>query len=188
MLVFSTFLLILLFVVFACVEEQKSLADYEACQVKIARNNFTANNGEFSISLPHDWKVNEDPIESDTVLYILETGSSNTSLEAMVVAKMNVIYGNIDDEFDKLIKKMINRVSNLKLVEKSHLKIGDKMAQTALLTYEDDGKITQEEIDIFIPINDTQYYTIGLVCDKNDETEHNFGMMFGCAKTFKLNK
>lgn len=181
-------ILLMLFVLIACGEEQKSLADYEAYQVKIARKNFIANNGEYSILLPHDWKVNEDPIVSDTVLYVMETGSSDTTLVAMGIMKMNVIYGNIDEEFDKFIKEMTNRASNVKLVEKSNLKIGNKLAQTALLTYEHEGKIIQEEIDIFVPINDTQYYNIGLVCDKNEKTQHHFGMMIGCAKTFKLNK
>ncbi len=181
-------ILLMLFVLIACGEKQKSLANYEAYQVKIARKNFTANNGEYSILLPHDWKVNEDPIVSDTVLYVMETVSSDTTLVAMGIMKMNVIYGNIDNEFDKLIKEMTTRASNVKLVEKSQLKIGDKVAQTALLTYDHDGKIIQEEIDIFIPINDTQYYNIGLVCDKNEKTEHHFGMMIGCARTFKLNK
>jgi hypothetical protein len=181
-------ILLMLFVLIACGEKQKSLADYEAYKVKVARKNFNANNGEYSILLPEDWDVNEDPIVSDTLLYVMETGSSNTSLVAMGIMKMNVIYGNIDDEFDNVIKEMTTRASNVKLVEKSHLKIGNKMAQAALLTYEFDGKIIQEEIDIFIPINDAQYYSIGLICDKNKKTEHHFGMMIDCAKTFELNK
>lgn len=181
-------ILLMLFVLIACGERQKSLADYEACQVKIARKNFTANNGEYSILLPHDWKVNEDPIVSDTVLYVMDTGSSDTTFVAMGIMKMNVIYGNIDNEFDKLIKEMTTRTTNVKLVEKSQLKIGDIMAQTSLLTYKHEGKINQEEIDIFLPINDTQYYYIALICDKNEKTQQHFGMMIGCAKTFKLNK
>ena len=42
-------ILLMLFALIACGEKQKSLAEYEAYQVKIARKNFTANNGEYSI-------------------------------------------------------------------------------------------------------------------------------------------
>jgi len=46
----------------------------------------------------------------------------------------------------------------------------------------------KDEIDIFIPINKTQYYFIGLVSDKNENIENNIGMMLMCAKSFELNK
>ena len=81
-------ILLILFALIACGEKQKSLAEYEAYQVKIARKNFTANNGECSILLPHDWNVNEDPIVSDTVLYVMETGSSDTTL--VVISLMSL--------------------------------------------------------------------------------------------------
>lgn len=173
-------------VLISCSEGQSTLSDYESYQVKIAKKKFTSNNGEFSISLPHDWYVNEDPIVSDTVLYIMESSSTSHEILGIGIAKMNLIFNNIDNEFDEVIKKVTTQASNVKLVEKSQLKIKERTARTALLSYEQDGSIIQEEIYVFIPINDSQYYHIGLVCDKNEKSEHNFGMMIGCVKSFNL--
>lgn len=181
-------ILIMLFVFIACGKSQKSIADYESNKVKFAKSEFNSNNGDFSMLLPKNWFHNEDPIDSDTVLYVLESSSKDSNFVAIGVMKMNVITGNIDKEFEHLIKQMTDRSNNVALVEMSEMKIGNKTAKTALLTYEHDGKITQEEIDFFIPISDTQYYYLGLVSDKNENIENNFGMMIECVKSFKLMK
>ena len=181
-------ILIMLFVLIACGENRKSIADYESNKVKFAKSQFNSNNGEFSILLPNNWFHNEDPIDSDTVLYVLESGSKDSNFVAIGVMKMNIISGNIETEFEHLIKQMTDRANNVKVVEKSEMKIGNKTAKTALLTYEHNGKITQEELDFFIPINDTQYYYLGGVSEKNENIENNFGMIIHCVKSFKLNK
>ena len=87
-----------------------------------------------------------------------------------------------------MLSKINYEAEDVEIIEKSTLEIGDKEAETVLMAYKLNGEVVQEEIDIFIPINDTQYYSINLVCDKNEKSEHNFGMMIGCAKSFKLNK
>ena len=74
------------------------------------------------------------------------------------------------------------------LLNKTEIKVGNTQAKAAHLTFEHGGKITQEEINIFIPVNETQYYSIGMVCDKNENIQDNFGMMLECAKSFKLKK
>lgn len=178
----------MLFVLIACGRSQKSIADYESNKVKFAKSEFNSNNGDFSMLLPKNWFHNEDPIDSDTVLYVLESGSTDTNFVAIGVMKMNIISGNIEQEFENLIKQITDRSNNIALVEMSEMKIGNKTAKTALLTYEHDGKITQEEIVFFIPINDTQYYYLGLVSDKDENVENNFGMMLECAKSFYLKK
>lgn len=181
-------ILLMLFVLISCGKSQTSIAGYESNIVKFAKSEFKSNNGEFSMLLPKGWFFNEDPVDSDTVLYVLEAGSKDRSFVALGVMKMNIISGNIESEFDYVIKQMTDRAHNIALVEMSEMKIGNKTAKTALLTYEHDGKITQEEIDFFIPLNDTQYYYIGLVSDKNENIKNNFGMMIECAKSFKLMK
>lgn len=181
-------ILIMLFVLIACGENQKSIADYESYKVKFAKEKFYSNNGEFSILLPKNWFHNEDSIDSDTVLYTLESGSKDSNFVAMGVMKMNIITTNIETEFEYLIKQITDRANNVTIVEKSEMKFGNKTAKTALLTYEHNEKITQEELDFFIPINDTQYYYLGGVSDKNENIENNFGMIIYCVKSFKLNK
>jgi hypothetical protein len=91
-------------------------------------------------------------------------------------------------EFEFLIKQMTERSNNVTLVEMSEMKIGNRTAKTALLTYEHNGKVIQEEIDFFIPINDKQYYYLGMVSDKNEDIKNNFGMMIECVKSFKIIK
>jgi hypothetical protein len=179
-------ILLMLLVHIACDKSKKSIADYESNIVKFAKSEFKSNNGDFSMVLPKNWFHNEDPIDSDTILYVLESGSKDSNFVAIGVMKMNIISGNIETEFKHLIKQMTKRANNIALVEMSEIKIGNNTAKTALLTYEYDGKITQEEIDCFIPINDTQYYYLGLLSDKNENLENNFGMMIECAKSFKL--
>lgn len=182
-------ILLIVFVLIACGEIQNSIDNYEAYKVEFAKSEFKSNNGEFSMLLPTGWYTNEDSVESDTVLYVLETGSTDINdIVAMTVFKLNVIYGSIDSEFDSLVKQTTHLWSNVKLVEKSTIEIGDISAKTALFTFERDKKITQEEVDIFIPINKNQYYYMGLVSDKNENTKKNMAMMLECAKSFKLNK
>lgn len=181
-------ILLVLFVLIGCGKSQSRIVDYESTIVKFAKKEFKSNNGDFSIVLPKNWFHNEDPIVSDTVLYVLESGSKDKELVALNVMKMNIVSGNIEKEFNHLINQMTNRISNVELIEKSEMKVGSLTAKTAHLTYQYNGKITQEEIDFFIPINDNQYYYIGLVCDKNENTKNNFGMMIECVKSFRLIK
>lgn len=182
-------ILLLLFVLIGCGEQQKSLSDYESYHVKIAREKFEANNDEFTMLFPKGWFINEDPIDSDTVLYVMEGGTKDTNFVGFGIAKMNAIHGKTNDEFDKLLNKMTDRFSNVELIERSEMKIGNKNAQTALLTYYDlDQNALQEEIIIFVPLNDTQYYQMVLGCDRNEKTQHHLGLMIDCAKTFQLNK
>lgn len=69
------YILLMLYILIACGKSQKSIADYESNIMKFAKSQFNSNNGEFSILLPKNWFQNEDQIDSDTVLYILESES-----------------------------------------------------------------------------------------------------------------
>lgn len=69
----------MLFILIACGKNQKNIADYESNIMKFAKSQFNSNNGEFSILLPKNWFQNEDQIDSDTVLYILESGSKDSN-------------------------------------------------------------------------------------------------------------
>lgn len=181
--------LLMLFILISCGKSQLSISDYESNKVKFAKSKLTSNNGEFSISIPKGWSHNEDSMKSATVLYTLEVGGGKEkTFTAFGVMKMNLISGSMDKEFAFLIKQMTERSNNVTLVEMSEMKIGNRTAKTALLTYELNGKIIQEEIDFFIPINDTQYYFLGMVTDKNEDIKNNFGMMIECVKSFKIIK
>ena len=181
-------LMLMLFALSACVEKQKKIEDYEQVESPLQLGKFIANNGEFSMDLPGAWHKNEDAVDSDTMLYKLETGPkmNNKGLCVLVVYKMNLMKGNMDHEFDWVMDNLLKKVSNAELIEKSTLTIGKMKAKTAHIAFMHDGKVLQEEIDIFIPINKKQYYYFGLVSDKNEQTESNFGLMLQCIKTFKL--
>lgn len=180
-----------LLVLFSCGKSQKSIDDYKLIKVKFAKKKFLAKNGEFSILLPKDWSRSEDTVNSDTLLYTLESGPNSLKadeLSAIVIYKMNLTKGNISNEFDLNIDEYLKKISNSKLIGKSKIKIGEIEARTAQIAFTKDDKIIQEEIDIFIPINKNQYYYIGLVSNKNEKIDDNFGMMLECAQSFKLNK
>ena len=183
-------LLLTLFTLVACDQKQPSINDYTKVKVKFGKSKFTSSNGEFSIMLPKgDWFVNEDTVNSDTLLYIMESGQKELSKHNFMVfgiAKSKVIHGNIDTEFDTVIQEFLGRVSNLNLIEKSNLKIGTVEAKTAHLAYEYEDKVIQEEIDIFIPYGQNQYYYLSMISNKNEHLDNNFGMLLECAKTFKL--
>ncbi len=181
-------ILLILLVLIACGDQQMGITDYETNKVKFEKLIFNSNNGEFSMTLPKNWFYNEETIDSNKALYLLEAGSKDSNLMAINVVKMNTISGNIDNEFDQLINQMTKRANNIKVIEKSQMKIGNKTSKIALLKYENNGKISQEEIDFFIPINDKQFYYLSLVSNYNENIENNFGMMIECAKTFKLIK
>lgn len=176
------------FVLTACSKKQNSLDDYESHILKFPKSKINAKNGEFSMSLPQGWHINQDLIESDTMLYMLQAISNETNFVCLVIYKMNVIYGDIDTEFEEYIYRMTNQASNVKLLEKATIKISNITAKTALLRYEHNGMVAKEEIDIFIPFNKGQYYSIGLISDRNDKIGDNFGMMLECAKSFQLKK
>lgn len=181
-------LMLMLFALGACVEKQKDMEDYEQVGSTLQLGEFISNNGEFSLLLPGAWHKNENAVDSDTMLYRLETGPNmnNNGLCGLVVYKLNLTKGNMDDEFDWVVDNFVKKVHNAELIEKSTLKIGSIEAKTAHLAYTHDGKILQEEIDLFIPINKKQYYHLGLISDKNEQIETNFGLMLKCAKTFKM--
>lgn len=184
-------ILIMLVVLIACGEKQKTIKDYEHYLSKYFSIEFKPNNGEFSIYLPKDWYKNEDSFNSDTLLYILESGPkslNDNGNHSIVIFKMNLSKGNINNEFDLLIDAYTKSASNIELIEKSKIRIGDIDVKSAHLKFVHNEEITQEEIDIFIPISNKEYYYIALVSDKNEHIESNFGMMLQIVKSFKLKK
>lgn len=178
----------ILFILIACREKQKSVQYYDARMVKFMKQKFTASNGEFSISLPKNWQVKEENNDTDRLLYTLETHSPYSGIVIMSIMKMNIIHGSIDTEFDKICNEAIKKSSNIQLINNSTIEIDNVVAKTKHLKYENDGKVAQEEIDVFIPINDNQYYFIGLISDKDEKIDLNFGMMLDCVQSFKLIK
>lgn len=181
-------IVIVLLVLVSCGKAQNSISDYESNKVKFAKTIFTSNNNEFTISLPKEWQVNEDPVHSDTLLYVLETGDPGKDFVVFVVYKMNVISGSIDTEFDHMIKRMTDTYYNVHLIEKSEININQVPVHAVLLRHELDNGPAQDEIDIFYPISENQYYYFGMISDINESTLDNMSMMIECAKSFRLKK
>lgn len=175
---------ILLLSIVACSEKQSGIQDYESRKVKFAKKLFTSNNGEFSMTLPKNWSANEDPVDSDTLLYYMQAGPQDMSFTCLNVSKLSMT----SKEIDQLVQQYIDQYSNVKLVEKSKMKIDNIVAKTVMTTQEQNEQMTHEQIEIFIPISKGQYYSIGMGTEKNDNTERNFAIMLECAKSFKLKK
>lgn len=182
-------LLIIAFFFFSCSQKQKTIDDYAQTKVKFAKSSFTGTNNEFSISLPKNWRTSEEPVDSDTLLYNMDCGSSDpldSNLCFLSISKMRLMFGTIDTEFDLIVDETLKQSSNTILVDQSTMKIGSSDVQAALIGYTLNEEIVQETIQLFIPYSKEEYYIIGLMSDKNEHVEINFGKLLECASTFKL--
>lgn len=179
---------ILILLLTAC-SHQDTLADYEAYHIKVARKKVVGNDGEFSILLPKNWEVEQDDAldgEDEAFLFALQAMKPDTAMVVMNIIKMKLLKGEMDKEFDRLLNEVKGSYQNIQIVERSAFKIGEENVQSALLKFEQDGNITHEEIDLFMPVSDSTYYFLGLVSEKNENNKHNLALMLACAKTLEV--
>lgn len=137
------------------------------------------------MTLPAGWHTNQDLAESDTLHYYLEAGSDDGTLLSMTVLKMETVYGRIDKEFNKHIAEYTKAI-NVTLKERTTVQVGNMTADAALCEFDDKGKVILKEIDLFIPLNNHQYYSITMICENNDKVDENLAIMMSCAKSFRL--
>lgn len=185
----TTFIIIIVATLLSCNHSTYALKDYIQNKETFKGKSFVSAAGGFSIMLPSDWQTNEETDINDSITYYLEAlpiSSEEIGLQAFTVFHGAIINGNANTYFDSALEKSKLNSSNIKIVEKTTLKINNLDAQVAYLVYTKNNEIIQKEIDIFIPYGNQQYYWIGVVCDNNAYADKTLIKLLDCVETFKV--
>lgn len=181
--------LILFATLISCNRNNYVLEDYIDKNETFNGNNFVTVAAGFSILLPSDFIINEESEISDSLLYLLEASPDSMEqigIQGLIIYKGTIINGTSSGYFDMLLGKSINNFSNIKLLEKTTLKLNNLDAQVANLVYTNNGEVIQKEIDVFIPYNQQEYYFISIICDNNAHADKAIIKMFDCVESFKI--
>jgi hypothetical protein len=163
--------------------------DYDKMNKKFKSVTFEGNNGGFKIQIPTVWIVGEEESSND-YSYFLQAGVGEheaSDFYVFAILKAKLSEKDLNCEIDQRVQQSLGRIANLILIRESSVLIQGIKRRLIHFGYVDsEGALIQEEIDVFIPVSDTEYYVFTAIKMNSNVIYKDFELMISIVKSFKI--
>lgn len=150
---------------------------------------FDGNNGEFKIQIPTEWIASEEEWSND-YSYVLHAGvgeDETNDFYVFIIFKKKLSDKDLNVEIEQSVEQSVGRMSNRILIQDSSVLVqGLKRRLLHFGIIDNDGVVIQEEIDVFIPFTEKEYYVFSAIKMNSNVKYKDFGIMISIVKSFKF--
>jgi hypothetical protein len=188
----SVIALIFLILTTSCSNRQNTLNDYANHPVIIAKQKIKYPNGDFSFSIPINWKWKAEDYENKNILLGINAGSNPDNegfIDLLSVQKIRSFGKNLDlkSEFDYYLE-LLRTEWNAEVIETGQTDILNRDAYF-LHTKSNTGIYGEIETISFVLESETKgvFYNLTASASQTDDLKEKMAGLIQCLRTFKTN-
>ena len=190
----KTFVIALTFLILttSCSNQQNTLNNYANYPVKIAKQKIEYPNGDFSFSIPINWKWKVENYENENILLGIDAGSNPNKdgfIDLLSVQKIKSFGNKMDlkSEFEYYLE-LLETNWDAKVIETGKT---DLLNRNAYYLHTKSDTVTYGEIETisFVVESETKgvFYNLTASASQKDELKKNMAILIQCLRTFKMN-